>query len=115
MLPPGQELVGRENRCNGKSRLRIIKLADRSAAQPGDVIAFTIRFDNIGDREVQDVVIIDSLTDRLEYIDDSATCDRKGTLYTEDNGEGSLILRWELDEPLAARSGGVVTFQARVR
>jgi uncharacterized repeat protein (TIGR01451 family) len=108
-----EEVVGRE--CKSKGKLRIVKLADRSAAQPGDVITFTIRFDNISTGEVQDVVIIDSLTDRLEYIEDSATCDRKGTLFTEDNGEGSLILRWELDEPLAARSGGVVTFQARAR
>jgi uncharacterized repeat protein (TIGR01451 family) len=108
-----EEVVGRE--CKSKAKLRIVKLADRSAAQPSDVITFTIRFDNISDGEVRDVVIIDSLTDRLEYIDDSATCDRKGTLYTEENGEGSSILRWELDEPLAARSGGVVTFQARVR
>ncbi|MGE5193246.1 MAG: hypothetical protein ACM3U2_12185 [Deltaproteobacteria bacterium] len=109
------EMVGRENRCDGKARLRIVKLADRSAAQSGDVVTFTIRFDNIGDREVHDVVIVDNLTARLEYIDDSATCDLKGDLFLQDNGEGSLILRWELAEPLAAHSGGVVTFQARVR
>jgi uncharacterized repeat protein (TIGR01451 family) len=109
------ELVGRENRCDGKSRLRIVKLADRQAAQPGDVVTFSIRYDNTGDREVRDVVIVDNLTPRLEYIDDSATCDRPGELFLQDNGEGSLILRWELAEPLAPRAGGVVTFQARVR
>jgi uncharacterized repeat protein (TIGR01451 family) len=110
-----QELVGRENRCNGKAKLRIVKLADRSAAQPGDIVTFTIRFDNIGDREVQDVVIVDDLTARLEYVDDSGTCDRKGVLFTQENEEGSLVLRWELDEPLPGQAGGVVTFQARVR
>jgi uncharacterized repeat protein (TIGR01451 family) len=110
-----QELVGRENRCDGKARLRVVKLADRAAAQPGEVVTFTIRFDNIGDREVRDVVIVDNLTARLEYVDDSATCDRAGDLFIQDNAEGSLILRWELAEPLAARAGGVVTFQARVR
>jgi len=61
------------------------------------------------------VVIVDNLTPRLEYVDDSATCDLNGHLVTEDNGEGSLVLKWELDEPLAGRTGGVVTFQARVR
>jgi uncharacterized repeat protein (TIGR01451 family) len=110
-----QELVGRENRCKGRAMLRIVKLADKTAAQPGDIVTFTIRIDNVGDREVQDVVVVDNLTSRLEYIDDSATCDQKGILFTEDNGEGSLVLRWELDEPLAGGSGGVVTFQARVR
>lgn len=109
------EYVGRENRFNGKGKLRIVKLADKEIAAPGDVVTFKIRFDNIGDREVRSVVIVDNLTPRLEYIDGSATCDRDGQLLTEDNSEGSLILRWELDEPLPGRSGGIVTFQARVR
>jgi uncharacterized repeat protein (TIGR01451 family) len=110
-----QELVGQENRANGKGKLRIVKLADKQMAQPGDVVTFTIRFDNIGDLAVHDVVIVDNLTPRLEYVDDSATCDRDGRLVEEDNGEGSLLLRWELDDPLAGRTGGVVTFKARVR
>jgi uncharacterized repeat protein (TIGR01451 family) len=109
------EYVGRENRFNGKGKLRIVKLADKEIAAPGDVITFKIRFDNIGDREVGHVVIADNLTPRLEYVEDSATCDKNGQLRTEENGEGSLILRWELDDPLPGRSGGVVTFQARVR
>lgn len=109
------ELTGQENRYQGKSRLRIVKLADRDLAKPGDVVTFTIRFDNIGDQAVRKVVIVDNLTPRLEYVEDSGTLDRDGRLFTDDNGEGSLILRWELDEPLAGRTGGVATFQARVR
>ena len=62
-----------------------------------------------------EAVIVDNLTPRLEYVEDSATCDVAGVLEVEDNGEGSVILRWVLDEPLPGRSGGVVTFQARVR
>jgi uncharacterized repeat protein (TIGR01451 family) len=110
-----QELVGQENRANGKGKLRIVKMADRQMAQPGDIVTFTIRFDNIGDLAVHDVVIVDNLTPRLEYVEDSATSDRDGQLIEEDNGEGSLVLRWELDDPLAGRTGGVVTFKARVR
>ncbi|MGQ0635601.1 MAG: hypothetical protein ACT4QC_13385 [Planctomycetaceae bacterium] len=109
------ELAGLENRFQGKSRLRIVKLADRDVALPGDVVTFTIRFDNIGDQPVSYVVLVDNLTPRLEYIDDSATLNLDGRLVTEDNGEGSLILRWELDLPLAGRTGGVATFRARVR
>ena len=110
-----QELVGQENRFNGKGKLRIVKSADKRIAEPGDIVKFSIRYDNIGDREVRDVVIVDNLTPRLEYVEDSATCDVDGVLEVEDNGEGSVILRWVLDEPLRGRSGGVVTFQARVR
>lgn len=107
------ELVGREIRFKGK--LRIVKTADKKIAEPGDIVKFSIRYDNIGNGEVRDVVIVDNLTPRLEYIDDSATCDRAGVLEVEDNGEGSVILRWVLDEPLRGRSGGVVTFEVRVR
>ena len=110
-----RELVGQENRFNGKGKLRIVKSADKRIAEPGDVVKFSIRYDNLGDREVRDVVIVDNLTPRLEYVDDSATCDVDGILEVEDNGEGSVILRWVLEAPLRGRSGGVVTFEARVR
>ncbi len=109
------ELVGQENRFKGQAKLRVVKTADKKIAEPGDIVTFTIRYDNIGDREVHDVVIIDNLTPRLEYVDNSATSDRDGSLVLEDNGEGSLILKWILEEPLKGRSGGVVTFQAIVR
>lgn len=109
------EMDGQENRFNGKGKLRIVKLADRDIAEPGEVITFKIRFDNLGDRPLKSVVIVDNLTPRLEYVEDSATCDRNGELFVDNNGEGSLILRWELDEPLQGRSGGLITFQARVR
>lgn len=95
--------------------LRIVKAADKHEAEIGDVITFTIRYDNLGANPVASVRILDNLTPRLEYVDDSATCDVAGRLVVQDNGEGSLVLIWELDEPVPARSGGVVTFQARVR
>jgi uncharacterized repeat protein (TIGR01451 family) len=108
-----QDLVGVETRY--QKGLRIVKLADKQVAQPGDIVSFTIRFDNLSNYELRDVVIVDNLTPRLEYVDDSGDLSLNGRLVTEDNGEGSLVLRWELDEPLAPRSGGVASFQARVR
>ena len=95
--------------------LRIVKLADKKTAVPGDVIEFTIRYDNLGGREVFYVRIVDNLTPRLQYMDDSATSDRAGRLVLQDNAEGSQILIWELDEPLPGKSGGVVTFKTLVR
>lgn len=95
--------------------LRIVKLADKNTAVSGDEIEFTIRYDNLGGKEVYHVRIVDNLTPRLEYIDDSATSDRDGRLVLQDNGEGSQILVWELDKPLPPRTGGVVTFKTKVR
>ncbi len=109
------ELVGLDDLKKQVGELRIVKFADRQTAATGDVITFTIRFDNLGDRPVDSVVIVDNLTPRLEYVNDSATCSHKGRLVETDNGEGSLVLRWELAEPLPGKTGGVVTFEARVR
>ena len=95
--------------------LRIVKLADKSTAASGDTIEFTIRYDNLGGREVHHIRIVDNLTPRLAYIDESATSDRAGRLVLQDNGEGSQILIWEMDEPLPGKTGGVVTFKVRVR
>lgn len=96
-------------------QLQLAKFADKKDAKPGDVITFTIRYRNAGPREVHYVRIVDNLTPRLEYVDDSAHSDRDGRLAVEDNGEGSLVLTFELAEPLPAEASGVVTFQARVR
>ncbi|OYW24650.1 MAG: hypothetical protein B7Z55_01565 [Planctomycetales bacterium 12-60-4] len=95
--------------------LRIVKVADKKTAEIGEIITFTIRYDNLGPNPVSQVRIIDNLTPRLEYVEDSATCDVAGRLVVQDNGEGSLILIWELAEPVAPKTGGVVTFQAKLR
>ena len=96
-------------------KLRIVKLADKKTAVPGDEIQFTIRYDNVGGREVHHIRIVDNLTPRLEYIDDSATSDRDGQLVLQDNGEGSQVLVWEMNDPLPGKHGGIITFKARVR
>lgn len=109
------ELVGIDEEHKKPGRLRLVKLADKEFAKPGEVITFTIRFDNLGDRELRNVRLIDNLTPRLEYVDDSVTSDLPGSINVDDNGEGSHILRLELDNPLAGHTGGVVTFQAKLR
>ncbi|QDT43978.1 hypothetical protein Pan241w_40820 [Gimesia alba] len=110
-----EEYIGIEDKRKTEGNLRLIKLADKKNAEPGDVITFTIKYENVGDFDVDGIKIVDNLTPRLEYIQDSATSDRKGRLVVEDNNEGSLILTFEVDETVKGHQGGVVTFQARVR
>ena len=98
-----------------KGELRIVKLADRKVAQQGEIITFTIRYDNLGDRELTDVRIVDNLTTRLQFVEGSETSDRLGSFTAENNGEGSRIITFTLDEPLPGHTGGVITFQTRVR
>lgn len=96
-------------------RLQIVKLADKATALPGEIVSFVIRYDNLGDLPVDHVRIVDNLTPRLEYVENSARCDRAGQLIIEDNDEGSVILTWQFAEPLPGKTGGTVAFQARVR
>jgi len=109
-------------------QLKIVKLADRKTARSDDVITFTLRFDNVGERPLTKVRIVDNLSPRLAYIDDSATLGftdedgttppekaRGGRITVDDNEQGSRVLVFELDEPLPGGVGGVITFKARVR
>jgi uncharacterized repeat protein (TIGR01451 family) len=95
--------------------LRVVKIADRAAAAPGEIVTFTIRYDNLGDKPVHHVRVVDNLTPRLELVEGSATSDRAGRLDIEPNGEGSFVLTFVVDDPLAGKTGGTVTFQARVK
>jgi uncharacterized repeat protein (TIGR01451 family) len=99
----------------GPGQLRVVKLADKSVAEIGDTIEFTIRIDNLGGLELSDVVLVDNLTPRLEFVDGSATTTIDGEFLVEDNGEGSSKLTFRLAEPLQGKTGGVLTFQCVVR
>ncbi|MEZ6093901.1 MAG: hypothetical protein R3C03_06635 [Pirellulaceae bacterium] len=48
-----------------KSQLRLCKVASKIAAEPGEEVEFSIRFDNIGSERIGNVTIIDNLTTRL--------------------------------------------------
>ncbi|MFQ5732459.1 MAG: hypothetical protein ACE5KM_10970 [Planctomycetaceae bacterium] len=109
------EYIGREDMRKTTGKLRIVKVADKETARPGEVVTFTIRYDNLGDRALHHIRILDNLTPRLEYVKDSADSDRAGRLVVEENHEGSLVLKFEVTDPLPGHKGGVVKFQAKVR
>ncbi len=99
----------------GKPRVRIVKVASRDDAKPGDIVEFTLRFDNVGDQVVGNVTIIDNLTTRLEYVPESANCTLKSEFLTQLNDGESLILRWEVKDPISVGEGGLIRFKCRVR
>lgn len=99
----------------GKCALRICKTASHTIANPGDVINFTIRFDNAGTKELGNVVILDSLAPRLEYIEGSQQSSVDARFTIEPNEVGSDVLRWEIQSPIEKNDGGVISFDCRVR
>lgn len=109
-----QELVT-VNVGDGKALLRVCKIASKIAALPGEEVEFTLRFDNVGAQVIGNVTILDSLTPRLEFVPQSAECSLNGEFLTEQNTGESLILRWEIKEPLKPGEGGIIRFRCRVR
>ena len=98
-----------------RPKLRVIKVASTQFANPGETIDFTLRFDNVGNQVIGNVTLIDNLTTRLEYVPDSAQCSLPATFRTEPNEAQSLVLRWEITDPVPAGEGGVIRFRCRVR
>ena len=101
--------------AEGKSRLEIKKTSSELTALPGDELEFMIAFKNTGDQPVSNVTIVDHLSRRLVYIEDSQSCDVAGKFFANDTLKESLILRWEITEPLAVGESGSITFRCRVR
>lgn len=95
--------------------LYLCKEADRLTADIGDVVTFTLRYSNPGGQPIDDVVINDSLTGRLQYVVGSWKSDREANFSMQENEAGSLILRWEVPGKLLPGETGVITFQAKVR
>jgi uncharacterized repeat protein (TIGR01451 family) len=106
-----------------RPKLRIVKVASTPFAEPGDVVDFTLRFDNIGNQPVGNVTILDNLTTRLEYVEGSAQSSLPAAFSTQRNEAESLVLRWEITDPVYSPddphqrtpTGGILRFQCRVR
>ncbi|MDG2207364.1 MAG: hypothetical protein P8K78_05625 [Pirellulales bacterium] len=95
--------------------LRIVKVASKQAASPGEIVEFTLRYDNVGNEPLGNVTIIDNLTTRLEYVEGSQTASREARFLTQINEGDSLVLRWEIMDPVDQGTGGTIRFQCRVR
>ena len=95
--------------------LHIVKTADVIAARAGDEVEFMIRFDNISNRKIGNVTLMDNLTRRLEYVEGSSECTLKSEFINEVNESQSLALRWEIRDPIEPGTGGVIRFRCRVR
>lgn len=95
--------------------LQLTKTASVTSADIGDIVTFTIRYENIGEAVVNNIAVVDSLVSRLDYVVESALSSRDAVLIVQDNDVGSQVLRWEVKESLRRGESGTVSFKARVR
>lgn len=96
-------------------RLQIGKFADRDHALPGEVVTFMIRVENVGDSAVDQVVLTDNLTTRLEYVEGSQTCSAGAEFSTTVNQSQSLRLQWKLTDQLRVGESATIRFECKVR
>jgi uncharacterized repeat protein (TIGR01451 family) len=99
----------------GSPQLRLCKLASKGNAELGEEVEFTLRYDNIGEQVIGNVTIVDNLSTRLEYVPDTAKSSVDADFITQSNDGGSLILRWEIRDPVKPGEGGVLRFRVKVR
>lgn len=95
--------------------LRLVKCASTDNALPGEEVEFTLRFDNVGTEPVGNVTIVDNLATRLAFVPESASASIDADFSTSENGAGSLVLRWEITEPVPPGEGGLLQFRVKVR
>ena len=113
-LSAAQQIVHIESDGKG-SVLRVTKVASKIAADIGEEVEFTIRFDNLSSKHVGNVTLVDNLTGRLQYVPGSAECSLKANFVDKVNEAGSLTLRWEIIDPLKPRKGGIIRFKCIVK
>jgi uncharacterized repeat protein (TIGR01451 family) len=81
----------------------------------GEVVTFYLRYENVTTQTMTDVVVSDSLTARLEYVEGTTKTDRPATFTATPNEAGSVVLRWAIDGPLLPGESGIISFKARIR
>lgn len=112
-LSSAQQIIHVKSDGKG-SVLRVTKVASKIAAEIGEEVEFTIRFDNLSSKPVGNVTLVDNLTGRLQYVPGSAECSLKATFIQKENEANSLMLRWEVINPVKPFKGGIIRFKCKV-
>ncbi len=113
-LSSAQQIIHVKSDGKG-SVLRVTKVASKIAAEQGEEVEFTIRFDNLSSKPVGNVTLVDNLTGRLQYVLGSAECSLKAKFIDKVNEANSLMLRWEIIDPVKPHKGGIIRFKCKVR
>jgi uncharacterized repeat protein (TIGR01451 family) len=100
---------------DGKPRLQLIKRVSQAMADSGDELTFSLHFENVGEQPAAGLIITDSLSPRLSYVEGSQQSSRAARFATSPNEVGSSVVRWEILDPLKPGEGGSVSFRCRVR
>jgi uncharacterized repeat protein (TIGR01451 family) len=103
------------NWCKPDQPLVLTKTSDIKAPNVGDVVTFTLTYENYGAKPISEIQIADSLSSRLEFIPGSIVTDRPAVFTIQMNEVYSALLQWDVQGELMPGQSGTIKFQARVR
>jgi uncharacterized repeat protein (TIGR01451 family) len=99
----------------GRAELTLCKRAGSDTARVGEELDFTIYLYNSGDRSLTDIVLVDALPGRLEYVPGSAAANQPAEFVTDKGDDGSVVLKWQFRHTFKPGEGGFVRFRTVVR
>jgi len=103
------------NFCKPDQPLVLTKMSDLKAPNIGDIVTFTLTYENYGSKPISEIQIADSLSSRLEFIPGTVVTDRPAVFTLQMNEVYSAMLRWDVQGELMPGQSGTIKFQARVR
>ena len=98
----------------GRTELTICKRAGSDTARIGEELDFTIFLLNSGERPLTDVVLVDALPVRLTLVANSPASSLPADFSTTAGDDGSVVLKWQFQDPLPAGESGFVRFRTVV-
>lgn len=99
----------------GRAELTLCKRAGSDTARVGEELDFTIYLYNSGDRSLTDIVLVDALPGRLEFVPGSAAANQPAEFATDKGDDGSVVLKWQFQHTFKPGEGGFVRFRTVVR
>jgi len=99
----------------GRAELTLCKRAGSDTARVGEELDFTIYLYNSGDRALTDIVLVDALPGRLEFVPGSAAANQPAEFVTDRGDDGSVVLKWQFQHTFKPGEGGFVRFRTVVR
>ncbi|MFM8705280.1 MAG: hypothetical protein ACKOHG_15705, partial [Planctomycetia bacterium] len=99
----------------GRAELTLCKRAGSDTARPGEELDFMIYLYNSGDRPLTDIVLVDTLPGRLEFVPGSAAANEPAASVTGEGDDGSVLLQWRFQHTFKPGEGGFVRFRTIVR
>ena len=99
----------------GRAELTLCKRAGTDTARVGEELDFMIYLYNSGDRALTDIVLVDALPGRLEFVPGSAAANQPAEFVTDKGDDGSVVLKWQFQHTFKPGEGGFVRFRTVVR